>query len=212
VATLTAQVVAGRKLKAMDRNGFSDPYMVLQVGSASSSKNKARRRAQTKVIKKNLAPEWNERFAIDVDDLNEMLTISVFDKDLIGAGDLIGETMLPLATLVGSDGLATWHEIYNESEVTGEVLLGFSLPRPQGYESHEEKAHASAAAAAAAAAAQTAAAALIPSADAQRREEESQETCVMLRLRIRRIYDRYPSEVLQAAVRRVITPKMFLYW
>ena len=154
VVTLTAHVAAGRRLKAMDRNGFSDPYMVLQVGSASS-KNKKRRR-QTKVIKKNLAPEWNEQFEIDVHDLNEALTISVFDKDLIGAGDLIGETLLPLSTLVGNAS-PTWHEIYHESVVTGEVLLGFNLPRPQGYVSHEEQAQAAAAAAAAEAAAVAAA-------------------------------------------------------
>jgi hypothetical protein len=46
VATLTAKVVAGRKLKAMDRNGFSDPYMVLQVGSLAVYLSRSRLRSR----------------------------------------------------------------------------------------------------------------------------------------------------------------------
>ena len=34
-------------------------------------------------------------------DVNDMLKVQVWDKDLIGADDLIGETLIPLSTLVG---------------------------------------------------------------------------------------------------------------
>ncbi|EKX38147.1 hypothetical protein GUITHDRAFT_77473, partial [Guillardia theta CCMP2712] len=79
---LILDLVAGRGLEAMDSNGTSDPYAVIQVGSE---------KRKSKVIKKDLNPEWNEKFEMVVSDLNDSLRVSVWDKDLIGSDDLIGE-------------------------------------------------------------------------------------------------------------------------
>jgi hypothetical protein len=64
--------------------------------------------------------------------------VSVWDKDLIGSDDLIGETMIPLETIVGQKVPQKWYTLYSESRITGEVMLGMKLPKPEGYKSHDE--------------------------------------------------------------------------
>lgn len=134
--TLTAHVVCGKDLKAMDRNGTSDPYVVLKVGQST---------VKTRVVQKTLNPEWNETFQLLCSDVGtQVLTVSVYDKDLL-VDDLIGQTVLPLSTLVPSaieaqgksvEEVASegeWHEIYHESVLTGHIFLSLELPRPSGY-------------------------------------------------------------------------------
>ena len=94
---------AARNLEAMDSGGTSDPYAIAAVG---------KEKRKTKVVKKELAPEWNEKFEIIVEDLNLPLNLSVWDKDMIGSDDMIGETMIPLTPLVGSKQAAKWYTIY----------------------------------------------------------------------------------------------------
>ena len=47
------EVVQARGLHAMDKGGTSDPFVVVSSG---------KQKKQTKVVKKNLAPSWNEKF------------------------------------------------------------------------------------------------------------------------------------------------------
>jgi len=168
--TLEIQVVAGKELRAMDRSGTSDPYLTLQISNTTKDQTT---KCQTKVIKKNLNPDWNEQFELRVTDMNAVLTISVFDKDMIGADDLIGQTVIPLSTLVSRHHDRTppvWLDIFDESEVTGHVLLAFYLPRPEGYTSPDERAAAAGTASRTAAAA---AAAVKAAADAAAAEDEA---------------------------------------
>ena len=55
--------------------------------------------------------------------------------------DLIGETMIPLSTIVGQKSAPKWYTIYRESRITGEVLLAMKLPRPPGYVPPHEDVH-----------------------------------------------------------------------
>ena len=106
VTTPTAiefNVVEGRGLRAMDRGNTSDPYLTLQVGAGKGMQCK------TKVIKKNLNPQWNETLkllASEEEMRNESVLVQVWDKDLIGSDDLIGAFSLPLAAIadIGSGG------------------------------------------------------------------------------------------------------------
>lgn len=145
---LQVRAIAARRLKAMDRNGFSDPYLKMQIGNGADK----RQRCQTKVVKKNLNPEWHETFELLVTDVNDVLKVSVFDSDLIGSDDLIGHTLLPLSELVGLEGddaAPKWHDITDDqSQTTGQVFLGLHLPRPDGYQTYQELADEAAAAAA----------------------------------------------------------------
>ena len=122
-AVLTIGIIAARGLEAMDSNGTSDPYVVVHVGSE---------KRKTKVIQKELNPQWNEKFDILVTDVQGTLRLQVYDKDLIGSDDLIGETMIPISTFVGKKLTQKWYTIFNSSKVTGEVLVSLRLPNPPG--------------------------------------------------------------------------------
>lgn len=85
---LLVRLIEARNLPAMDPNGFSDPYVKLQLG---------KQRYRSKVIKKCLNPSWCEEFYFKVDDLKEELLISVFDEDKFFNDDFIGEVKVPIS-------------------------------------------------------------------------------------------------------------------
>lgn len=62
--SLKIKAQSGRALKAMDRGGTSDPYMVFFVGKQASVGARTKR-CQTKVVKKTCNPEWRESLVID---------------------------------------------------------------------------------------------------------------------------------------------------
>jgi Ca2+-dependent lipid-binding protein len=123
-----------RALKAMDRNGFSDPYLTLQVEGH-------KQRRQTKTINKTLNPTWNELYVVTPVTSSQMLQIHVWDKDMIGKDDLIGCATVPLAALArlpdaaGSlehsapeEGDAEWLTIRDlNGDETGQVGLAMAL-------------------------------------------------------------------------------------
>lgn len=119
---LALHAVAGRKLKAMDRGGTSDPYITFQVLNRKET-------CQTRVMSKNLNPEWNETFVLTASS-RDVLSICVWDKDLIGSDDLIGSFVIPLSSIT-CDGEATnapptsqWYTIRDKSQtLTGEISL-----------------------------------------------------------------------------------------
>jgi Ca2+-dependent lipid-binding protein len=142
--TLHVHVVAGKYLKAMDRGGTSDPYICVQVGTLAKDKTEKKKKFQTKVVKKNLNPEWDEVFRVVLslqERQGELLRVQVYDKDLFGADDLIGELDLPLVSLHNrcedvpkqsdfTSNLYSWHHIYDKTNAaTGQVRLGRNSKR-----------------------------------------------------------------------------------
>ncbi|VDM61669.1 unnamed protein product [Angiostrongylus costaricensis] len=85
-------------LKAMDSNGFSDPYVKLHLlpGNAKATK------LTSKTIEKTLNPEWNEELyyygVTEEDKQKKTLRITVLDRDRIGS-DFLGETRVALRKL-----------------------------------------------------------------------------------------------------------------
>jgi Ca2+-dependent lipid-binding protein len=107
---LIVQVIEARDLLAMDNNGFSDPYVKLQVG---------KQRAKTKVINKSLNPIWDEEFSFRVGDLKDELCVSVLDEDKYFADDFLGQIKVPLSTLLDSDNLSfgsKWYQLQPKSK------------------------------------------------------------------------------------------------
>jgi hypothetical protein len=106
-------VKAGRNLKSADMNGFSDPYVELQVG---------RNKQRTKIVKKNLNPVWDQKFVFDVDNPEiENITLRVYDHDRFSSDDFLGSAVVRLAGLVRGRDNAMWLPL--QATTTGEVYL-----------------------------------------------------------------------------------------
>lgn len=91
---LYVRVIEARNLPAMDLNGFSDPYVRLQLG---------RHRSRTKVVKKCLNPTWGEEFSFKVEDLKEELVLSVLDEDKYFSDDFVGQLKIPVSRVFDAD-------------------------------------------------------------------------------------------------------------
>ncbi|KAK6018929.1 C2 domain protein [Ostertagia ostertagi] len=95
---LTVHLIRAKNLKAMDSNGFSDPYVKLHLlpGNAKATKLTSR------TIEKTLNPEWNEELhyygITEADKQKKTLRITVLDRDRIGS-DFLGETRIALRKL-----------------------------------------------------------------------------------------------------------------
>ncbi|XP_022716280.1 C2 and GRAM domain-containing protein At1g03370 isoform X2 [Durio zibethinus] len=119
---LIVGVIEARNIPAMDLNGFSDPYVRLQLG-----KHKYR----TKVVKKTLNPSWGEEFSFKVEDLNEELLISVLDEDKYFNDDFVGHLKLPVSRVFDAHqkSLGTaWYSLHprnkkSKNKDCGEILL-----------------------------------------------------------------------------------------
>ena len=79
---VSVHVVRAKDLLAADKNGKSDPYVVVQ--SAGGKK------AKTSVKKKTLEPEWDETLDLTVHDLAAPLSLTVFDHDKGAKNDNLG--------------------------------------------------------------------------------------------------------------------------
>ncbi|XP_032398465.1 otoferlin isoform X13 [Etheostoma spectabile] len=83
-------VVRATDLHPADINGKADPYIVIKLGK-SEIKDKEN------YISKQLNPVFGKSFDIEARfPMESMLTVSVYDWDLVGTDDLIGETKIDL--------------------------------------------------------------------------------------------------------------------
>ncbi|CAH8388798.1 unnamed protein product [Eruca vesicaria subsp. sativa] len=119
---LQVRVIEARNLPAMDLNGFSDPYVRLQLG-----KHKSR----TKVVKKNLNPKWGDDFTFRVDDLKDELVVSVLDEDKYFNDDFVGQVRVPVSQVFDAENQSlgsVWYPLLPKKKGSkkdcGEILLG----------------------------------------------------------------------------------------
>lgn len=85
---LFVRVARARNLMGKDNNGLSDPYVRVTVGPV---------RAETKIIRYTLDPEWNEVFAIGRDKIQGgHCELSVWDADKLSKDDFLGGFMIGL--------------------------------------------------------------------------------------------------------------------
>ncbi|XP_047543400.1 otoferlin-like [Vanessa atalanta] len=83
-------IVKATDLHPMDLNGKADPYIVLQLGSKKISDKE-------NYVSKQLNPVFGKCFEIEATiPQDSMLTVQVYDWDLLGSDDLIGETKIDL--------------------------------------------------------------------------------------------------------------------
>ncbi|KAI1912776.1 phosphatidylserine decarboxylase [Ophidiomyces ophidiicola] len=122
---LRTSVLRGRNLAAKDRNGTSDPYLVVTLGDSRQS---------TPTISKTLNPEWHVSFDLPVVGV-PLLECVCWDKDRFGK-DYMGEFDIPLEDLF-ADGRVyqepQWYDLRakfktgKDNDVSGQIQLQFSL-------------------------------------------------------------------------------------
>ncbi|KAJ8553487.1 hypothetical protein K7X08_024165 [Anisodus acutangulus] len=61
----------------------SDPYVVVKMG---------KQKLKTRVVKKDVNPEWNEDLTLSVADPNLPVQLSVYDHDIFSNDDKMGDT------------------------------------------------------------------------------------------------------------------------
>ncbi|KAK8883390.1 hypothetical protein M9Y10_046040 [Tritrichomonas musculus] len=77
------KVISARDIAKMDLVGKTDPYVVLWIQSHPSS------RRQTKVIKNNMLPKWNEDFLLELtNQTSDILTLKMWDKDVVNDDEM----------------------------------------------------------------------------------------------------------------------------
>ncbi|XP_056021913.1 uncharacterized protein LOC125650208 isoform X3 [Ostrea edulis] len=94
-------ILQAKDLMPADRNGLSDPYCTVLMGSKKVYKSS---------VKKNtLFPKWNESTSFQVLEDNHLLEIFVYDKDMISK-DFLGKIILTLDKLkeISHKGTAEW--------------------------------------------------------------------------------------------------------
>ncbi|RFU31328.1 hypothetical protein B7463_g5008, partial [Scytalidium lignicola] len=126
--TLKVVVLRATNLAARDKNGTSDPYLVLTLGDSKQA---------TQYVPKTLNPEWNTTIQMSVSSVKDLLLECVcWDKDRFGK-DYLGEFDLALEDIF-SEGKTqvepTWYPLRSKRSggkksfpVSGEILLQFTL-------------------------------------------------------------------------------------
>eukprot|EP01094_Clydonella_sp_ATCC50884_P029028 TRINITY_DN892_c0_g1_i1.p1 TRINITY_DN892_c0_g1~~TRINITY_DN892_c0_g1_i1.p1 ORF type:complete len:569 (-),score=165.69 TRINITY_DN892_c0_g1_i1:308-2014(-) len=116
------RIIQGRNLAIRDSNGLSDPFVRVSTSSGSQA-------FQTKVVKKNLNPTWNETFCVPVGDpAKDKLVLRAYDKDLLKK-DKLGSLEIPLQDLVKDQEDCRWRKLVNIE--SGELEVGIT-PRHFG--------------------------------------------------------------------------------
>lgn len=101
---LSVVVVQAEGLLAADSCGTSDPFVKLRVADL---------KAKTKVVKRTLAPVWNERFDFDVPRRadNAPLRLALFDHDTLSSNDPLGAVAVGFNHLVQGAPHDAWYNV-----------------------------------------------------------------------------------------------------
>lgn len=98
---LTVHVHRCEDLKAVNSNGFSDPYVTLNCDGTKH---------RTKVVKRTLNPDFNTQFVFHVyDPEGAVLELRVKDHETLLRNRLIGEVRIPISELTSGITSKTWN-------------------------------------------------------------------------------------------------------
>lgn len=132
-------VVKATNLAPTDLNGKSDPYIVVKIGEQVQD-------SKERYIPKQLNPVFGEVFEMTVAfPMETELTISIFDHDMVGKDDLIGETKLDLENRFYSkhraqcglskqydiDGYNAWRDCLKPTQILTKLCKDSQLPEPE---------------------------------------------------------------------------------
>ncbi|OAF68393.1 hypothetical protein A3Q56_03828, partial [Intoshia linei] len=111
---LTIEIFEAKNLIPMDPNGMADPYVKIKVIPCDSIS-----KMKTKIIKKTLNPQWNEKFKLRLNrkngDFSKRIWINIWDWDFTSRNDFMGSLSFGISELdkQSPDG---WFKLLNEEE------------------------------------------------------------------------------------------------
>ncbi|XP_047244036.1 intersectin-2a isoform X3 [Girardinichthys multiradiatus] len=121
IGRLLVTVIEAQELKACKPNGKSNPYCELTMGAQCYT---------SRPVIDTLKPKWNFNCQFFVKDIyQDVLSITVFEKDQFSPDDFLGRAEVPVATIkkdMESKGAATRHLLLHEVP-TGEVSVKLDL-------------------------------------------------------------------------------------
>ncbi|CAD7669432.1 unnamed protein product [Nyctereutes procyonoides] len=132
-------VVKATNLAPADPNGKADPYVVVSAG-------RERQDTKERYIPKQLNPIFGEVLELSISlPAEPELTVAVFDHDLVGSDDLIGETHIDLENRFSShhrancglasqydvDGYKAWRDAFRPSQILAGLCQRCDLPGPE---------------------------------------------------------------------------------
>uniref|UniRef100_A0A3B1KAX2 Fer-1 like family member 4 n=1 Tax=Astyanax mexicanus TaxID=7994 RepID=A0A3B1KAX2_ASTMX len=132
-------VVKATNLAPADPNGKADPYVVVKIGQQQLD-------SKERYIPKQLHPVFGEVFELTVSfPLETELNIIIFDHDLVGSDDMIGETRIDLenrfysrhragcglALYYDKDGYNKWRDSRKPSAILADLCRKNGIPSPE---------------------------------------------------------------------------------
>uniref|UniRef100_A0A8C0FQW1 C2 domain-containing protein n=1 Tax=Bubo bubo TaxID=30461 RepID=A0A8C0FQW1_BUBBB len=134
-------IVKATNLSPADPNGKADPYVVVTVGQEQKD-------TKERYIPKQLNPVFGEVVELTVSfPMESELTVAIFDHDLVGSDDLIGETKIDLENRfyskhrancgvasqydvqgVSQNGYNMWRDAFKPTQVLDSLCKKNSLP------------------------------------------------------------------------------------
>jgi hypothetical protein len=106
VGQLRVHLVQARGLFGADLLGKSDPFATLRLRDVEF---------ESSVIKKTLKPEWNESFVFQVNDMSDILYVTLWDEDRFNDPEFLGMVAIPLLSI--HDGLEKCYAMKDEVSV-----------------------------------------------------------------------------------------------
>ncbi|XP_032758323.1 fer-1-like protein 4 [Rattus rattus] len=132
-------IVKATNLAPADPNGKADPYVVVSAG-------KEQQDTKERYIPKQLNPIFGEVLELSVSlPAEPELTVAIFDHDLVGSDDLIGETHIDLenrfyshhrancglASQYDVNGYNAWRDAFRPSQILAGLCQRCGLPVPE---------------------------------------------------------------------------------
>ncbi|KAL8472729.1 hypothetical protein ACS0TY_029161 [Phlomoides rotata] len=90
IGLLRIKVLRGVNLAKRDTYS-SDPYVIVRMG---------KQKLKTRVVKKNLNPEWNEELTLTITDPNHPIKLQVYDRDIFTLDDKMGDAEFDIKEFV----------------------------------------------------------------------------------------------------------------
>uniref|UniRef100_UPI0035900243 otoferlin-like isoform X2 n=1 Tax=Myxine glutinosa TaxID=7769 RepID=UPI0035900243 len=131
-------IIRALDLHPADMNGKADPYIALSLGNTEIRDNE-------NYIPKQLNPMFGKSFDMEVIlPMESLLTVAIYDWDLVGSDDLIGETKIDLenrfytkhrstcgvAQNYDTQGYNTWRDPMKPSQILTKLCRDYKLDGP----------------------------------------------------------------------------------